>query len=259
MQPDIRDKLWAHVHGELTPEERLAVDNALQADVALKAEWLKIRALDRQLREAMGAAGRSEAALADALLEEWERTQGSAAEAPGKRRRRRPAILRIRTWASVLALAAGLVLAFGLQAVVLTPLDWTRTDVLPVRQRGVERPVPDPAAFKAMETLSGSFKVRIAERYARQAPSRWNLLARWKTRHAWVLDRRFQQMAGEAFSVDITARRPGDVSAAHEWQWYFQSADSFQAQMDDLAEAIARDLRALQDGLPLEPKSGAAP
>lgn len=259
MQADIRDKLWAHVHGELSAADRQAVDAALEADGVLKAEWLRLRALDRQLREAMRPDASSTEALTDALLAEWDRTHGTATAKAAGGVRHRPVIVTLRNWSAVLALAAGLVLMFGVPSMVLSPLDWNRTDVVPLQVRGDSAPVPDAAAFKAMESLSDSLRSRVAARYAQRAPSRWNLAARWKARHAWVLDRRFQPMAGEAFSVSVAARRPGDPEAAHEWQWYFQSSGSFQAQMDTLADAIVEDLHLLQEGVPPAPKAVTPP
>ncbi len=120
-------ELWAYVHGQLTEDERQALEARMRREPDIEQELLRVRQLDGILRDHLADAVAGQAALEDRILEAIESDSMRKEEQPWWRRH---------GFTSLLAAAALLSVLVGAPFYFRGPVEWEPVQFKPLEYRG---------------------------------------------------------------------------------------------------------------------------
>ena len=222
------NQIWAYLHNELSSEEKMLFEQALQKDPGLRKTLEDFRITHHELTDLLPLPVEEEnfdSALEGKLLAEWENEYPEFAEAPAEKPHRN--ILR---FTLPLAAAAALVILFSLPW-NSAPVHWQRTAYGSApKLRG--EPVTQPH-YTRTELKQAVRELQQAVKISADQPERWKLQIR------------IQELAHGSLEVEVTGnphRKNNGYGDSVVWKERFQGLEDFHQKVPLFGKQIADDL-----------------
>lgn len=217
------DQLWAYLHNELAPEEKMIFEQAVQSNPVLHQKLNEYRATHEQLKNILPLLNDekiSDEHLEEALLTEWESEHPEYAERPA----RKP-LGKILRFTLPLAAAAAAAILLALPS---ASIHWQKTIYGSAPQlRG--QPIAKTHYTRA-ELKQASRELQNAVNEACRQPERWNLQIS------------LQELADGALAVEVSGHLRGNSGVSKIWNKNFQGLEPFRQEIPRFGKQIADDL-----------------
>jgi len=268
------DRLWAHIFGEMSPDERGELERLMQADPDLRDRGDRLQKMERYLRVLMPYVDPTDEAIEERIIEQWERTHGATdslpepgpATAVAKEGPERITI----SWPwplawSAMALAAGLLLMVGVYALrAPSSIDWLSPELVPYAQRGEaaalysQRQLNQDAEFgeavalgeaaalyskRQLRKFSSRLRTAMQERYDELIASGQVDTPSEGARRRSV-QARFHEVRPGLLQTEVEVLAEDGVSVVRTWRQTFETSDEYLAGVAEWGAEIAGDLAA---------------
>ena len=249
-----RERVWAYAHDELEEKERSEIDADAAGNERLQRELTGAAHAHKILTAFMPGVAKSREALDEELdaelFEAWRRSRESPASpapatpppAPPAQRR----TLRF-TYRAALAVAAGLVLAVGLQWALFPVVQWHSDQLIRFEGRGGDAAADQTVyALTTMQTFADALRSGIEAKYEASAPRRFRggLLRS----SPWELQITIREMPRGEFNAILNASwRRKDSGPYEEWSEYFVSPAEYEAYVGTWVGEIVQRLIELSE------------
>jgi len=188
-----RRQLWAYVHGQLTEDDRQALELQLRDDAELRRELLRTQQLNRFLRDHLAEAVEARAELENRVLE--------AVEAGGVRAKT-PPWWRRRAFAGILAVAALLLVLTGAPLYLRGPVAWEAPQFTPLEYRGDPEPQHGRYTREDAEACFRAFRGALVRAFDEARPPR-------RTRRP-VVAFSVRELPRGRLAIEVAVRYDGD-------------------------------------------------
>ncbi|MBN1671123.1 MAG: hypothetical protein JXR37_08835 [Kiritimatiellae bacterium] len=258
MSSDMRKNTWAYVHGELSEEERRAMEDAMRQDAALREEVANARKIYDRLRRVLPAAERTEAQLVDEILPELEqewaagRQAGPDPAAPPKDNvSALPRWFR-QLWIPAHAYRIGLAAAAAVLFMVLPihsslSVRWEYDVVPPSGFRGEGGATP---AYSEGELAACRTAVQTAFEQQGAGPGKTERTSWVRRRRPWRVTVGIQEVIDAQLRVVAVAYAPGRKTAEKTWKAAFADPDALASGIHAFAEEVVREFEELRSERP---------
>lgn len=218
------DQIWRYLHNELSKEEKLTFERALETDELLRQALLERKVTDKLLHEA--ATEDNNESLIDILLEKWEAEHPAFKEGPTLSRGKM-----IKLGIPLATAAAAAFVLFSAPWRTGT-IHWQKTiygDGPQVRgETGTKATYSRPDLRRIAKMLRHTIEAEITGLSARN--------------QKWNLQLHLQEVSGGNLLVEITGHPESGFGVSKVWKTDFQSLEVLQEKAYDLAQKIAADL-----------------
>ncbi|HRZ12525.1 MAG TPA: hypothetical protein P5567_08720 [Kiritimatiellia bacterium] len=238
--------LWKQAHARLTPEEGVALKEALRRHPEWEERAEEIRQTDRILHELVPLAGQPWAEIEDRIVQQLAQEESATADSPEREQPESGFVLGFREWWSrasgpplAWAAVAALVILAGFIGIYSAPVvGWERARIELAVARGEEGA---PPAARLHDPQLVSRQLSILERSLKRECRRAGIKRAAWFRPAWKFKASVRELPTGWLSVVIAARHePSGLQK--EWENFFKDEGELARAVDGLAGRIAGEL-----------------